>query len=116
MLPRTRGGWYQRLLRSFWSSLIVLCLLGAPVRPSEPGLREQAENTLSVPSRHGAIVPSFRRSSTVFSHAQSPFITPDVTLEPRPSRTTALVSLETQSARTDFSIVLTRTSRGPPVG
>ena len=115
-MPGTPGGCYLRHLRSFWSSLIVLCLLAVPARPSEAEIRDQSESHLGVANRHGVIAPIVRRSGALYAHAYSPFVTPDVGVDARPTRTTALVSLQTESSRTDTSIVLTRTSRGPPRG
>lgn len=115
-MPATAGGCYLRHLRSFWSSLIVLCLLAAPARPSEAEIRDPGETHLGIANRHGVIAPIFRRSGAVYTHTYAPFIAPDVEIDARPTRTTALVSLQTQSSRTDTSIVLTRTSRGPPCG
>lgn len=100
----------------FWSSLIVLCLLAAPVRPSGPEIREQTEATVGVANRHGVVTPMFRRSSIAYTHAYSPFVAPHVEVDIAPPRVAALVSLHTQSERTDRAIILTRTSRGPPLG
>ncbi len=86
------------------------------MRPSDLEIHETADTALGVAHRSGAIAPIVRRSSTLFSHAYSPFVAPPVTHDPRPPRTAALVSLQTQSLRTDGSIDLTRSSRGPPVG
>jgi hypothetical protein len=100
---------------AFWSSLIVLCLLAAPMRPNEPEIREQSDTHLGVAGRHGVVAPMFRRSGATYTHADSPFVAPDIEIEGRPTRTNALVSLDTQSPHTGTSIVLTRWSRGPPL-
>lgn len=116
-MPPTTGGCYVGHLRAVWSSLVVLCLLAAGVRPSEAGLRERDASTatIGVAGRHGVVTPSFRRTSTSFAHAQSPFVTPSVELDARATRTFALVSLTAPAWRPDLPLVLTRTSRGPPL-
>lgn len=94
----------------------MVCLLVALVRPSEPEIREQHGTTMGVGGRACAVATVFRLSVARYVHAQSPCIVPDVDIEARPTRIAALVSLTTESRRTDSSIDLTRTSRGPPSG
>jgi hypothetical protein len=91
-------------------------LLVALVRPSEPEIREQDSTTMGAGGRACAVPTVFRLSVARYVHAQPPCIVPDVDIDPRPTRSTALVSLTTESRRTDSSIDLTRTSRGPPRG
>lgn len=102
-------------MRSFWASLVVLCVLAVPVRPSDAEIREHdASSTVGVASRHGVVTPMFRRSGVPYVHAHAPFVAPDIGTEPPAPRLYALVSLDGAAHAPHCSFVPTRTSRGPP--
>jgi hypothetical protein len=95
--------------------VIVVCLLAAPARPSEPDVRDDSTSTLRVASRPYALATHVRRAGTFTVYAHSLFVVPDVDIDAPPARTMVLVALPIVSHDVDASIVLPPSARGPPV-